>query len=1155
MLWFVVEYVAAKHKRQHLRRWTTVADAVSIVPIVVLGVSSSSLAVRLIRLLRAIRILNVFHVMKYITNQIEAQLVRIGLAVLSMTFICAAMVQLFESSDILLPEMEQRPVSHFDGLDFATTYYMVIVTITTIGYGDVVPITGLGRLTIMLLIGTAFLTIPRETNKLVALLSQQSTYVRQSYSSTAHGGHIVVTGAVGAVAGAHFGTQLSSAADTVLRATTGILPFFSEFFNDDHGHVERQAVVLGAGYPSPHLMNMLTEAKYSLGITYLDGNIMDLKDLDRAQVKQAAALFILCNKFAKDPDAEDSSTILRALAVKRYVHDLTGRDIKCCVQLIRAENKRLFFQTTQALDSSGDAVASFEANMSQRQDKNRSVYDLLHGMGEGISGSMSELQLREPPRANPAGPMPSLHQSRSFHSGSSVRERIAHVLPMGVSAMSVLQHKPRLPPKKPLTNLAVCVEEIKLNLLAKSCLAPGLATMMYNLVVSDDDEAMTESGQSKWQEQYGQGCEYEIYRVPLSTGFEGDTFADAAHTSYRAAGVLLFALEINVAEMAEPRIVLNPADMIIPSVVEFDLHGYVIATNKREADVVSIIGLKRARRLKLRAMSSREVLTSMPGDRTPLSMAAHHADDDIVGVSTGSVLSSSDDELLPSTPPATALGSEKQVTGFQTISATTFAGHTRLRQHVLLCSLGIGEFCDLRSFIDPLRADHLPVHLPIVVLQPSPPSARSEEKLKGIRGLFHLQGSPLEARDLQRAGVMDAAAVVILANAATVADEFTRAGDATLLDADTICVYRSVRALNPGVEVIAEIVNERNAIFMGAAEGATKAASTAAFAAGHVFTPAFLDMLLAQAYYNPHVVGVLDALVSGSNALQMRVWNSRMQDRIGEVRDSHLHLCPVPDEFYGRTYGELFKAMLRKQGILLLGLRRLGRSETGAGRQRALGWMKRSMSEHLDSITEPVPTSHDNVESSSRRRRISMTQSKRNLAKPLRKPLIKDQLNLGNTMPYVYTNPRGTEVLYPGDAVYLLSRDTPAQLQVLVAEQHPSLHRSSQDDGMNMYGPGPAPVDPSFARFQQTARSGPDSDRSRRASLTSLSARFRESDELIIESEESSPRHGEIVDMFQQRLQDTLDSLAATQQATLERVQQLSDEVAQLKAAQRSADT
>ncbi len=73
-------------------------------------------------------------------------------------------------------------------------------------YGDIHPITTAGRATIMLMMATALLTIPRQTNKLVALLSHQSSYARQSYHGNDETEHIIVCGALGSVGSTGIGT-------------------------------------------------------------------------------------------------------------------------------------------------------------------------------------------------------------------------------------------------------------------------------------------------------------------------------------------------------------------------------------------------------------------------------------------------------------------------------------------------------------------------------------------------------------------------------------------------------------------------------------------------------------------------------------------------------------------------------------------------------------------------------------------------------------------------------------------------------------------------------------------------------------------------------------------------------------------------------------
>lgn len=59
----------------------------------------------------------------------------------------------------------------------------------------------------------------------------------------------------------------------------------------------------------------------------------------------------------------------------------------------------------------------------------------------------------------------------------------------------------------------IIVEEIKMNLLAKSCFAPGLIAMISNLVssMSDPDEEFDDA----WLNEYVEGTGFEIYRVKI----------------------------------------------------------------------------------------------------------------------------------------------------------------------------------------------------------------------------------------------------------------------------------------------------------------------------------------------------------------------------------------------------------------------------------------------------------------------------------------------------------------------------------------------------------------------------------------------------------------------------------------------------------------
>jgi len=143
-------------------------------------------------------------------------------------------------------------------LHYLNPFYadLIAITITTVGYGDVVPVTGLGRAAVLVTLVVVFLQVPRETNRLVVLLSKQSVYGRQSYTASAGVPHVIVCGAV------------------ITKGIVGLRAFLEELFNDDHGEEERHAVILAAGHPTSEVQLLLQRPRFRSRVTYLDGNVM-----------------------------------------------------------------------------------------------------------------------------------------------------------------------------------------------------------------------------------------------------------------------------------------------------------------------------------------------------------------------------------------------------------------------------------------------------------------------------------------------------------------------------------------------------------------------------------------------------------------------------------------------------------------------------------------------------------------------------------------------------------------------------------------------------------------------------------------------------------------------------------------------------------------
>ena len=470
------------------------------------------------------------------------------------------------------------------------------------------------------------------------------------------------------------------------------------------------------------MLSLLSDPKYSFALTYLDGNVMNEKDLARASAQTAKTVFVLTNKLTRSPDEEDASTILRALSVKRYVQQKAHIDIQTCLQLILPESKKLYMSTAENASRVG-------------------------------------------------------------------------------------------------VNQIVCIDEIKMNLLAKSCLCPGTSTMLCNLISSsgyepDDDE-------EAWVKEYCEGCGYEIYRVPLSPAFEDITFLKAAQIVYDNAGCLMFALELNPAR-AESRVILNPGRFIIPNVREMDVHAFVIAEDREAADIVTNIekcgegmavsAASKKRRntqndifellqnTKMKTASQRVVplqedTEQLAGLRREREDKEANNDpsarkDPVINSDDGKVEGGGGGEedekeeradekaedtqsLFAKDRPKSSRDLSSVDTQFlkkmyhyteepRTLADCTVSSLDEIpgiTGHVIL----IGTVVNLAHFVLPMRSRHLEVVAPVVIMHPNPPSRTAWSKLANFTDVWYLRGSAYEISDLRRAKIDIASRVVIFA--------------------------------------------------------------------------------------------------------------------------------------------------------------------------------------------------------------------------------------------------------------------------------------------------------------------------------------------------------------------------------------------------------
>ncbi len=161
-LLFTVEYVvrlyAVQRPLRYARSFYGVVDLLAILPTYVSLLLPGAQALSVVRSLRLLRVFRILKLSAYLNESgqlwraLRASRRKITiflLTVLTIVVIVGAAMHLVEG-----------PASGFT--DIPTSVYWAIVTITTVGYGDVAPVTALGRLlaAMLMLLGYGIIAVP-----------------------------------------------------------------------------------------------------------------------------------------------------------------------------------------------------------------------------------------------------------------------------------------------------------------------------------------------------------------------------------------------------------------------------------------------------------------------------------------------------------------------------------------------------------------------------------------------------------------------------------------------------------------------------------------------------------------------------------------------------------------------------------------------------------------------------------------------------------------------------------------------------------------------------------------------------------------------------------------------------------------------------------
>jgi voltage-gated potassium channel Kch len=328
---YALHFAAAGDKLKFFFKFFSLVDWVTVLPLWALVVSGQVYDddlewLRALRLLRALRIIRIYRLMMFTKNLVQRRLVVVVLTVFNLLFLTAALFQIVEEST---PTLDGEPAGSVS-IRFHTAFYFVVVTLSTVGYGDEACRTEAGRVVVMCSLAVAFVLLPIQTSRLVAAFTQMPRY-HGAFKSRKR--HVVLSGAL---------------------SLPALTEFFREHFHEEARNGHAKVVVFSADEPAPGVERLLRKRFYKRCVKYLRGSPARRKDLvRRAKLPRARAILIFADKFASSA-ASAASADARALmyyaAAKQF-----EPSVRACVQVVCAESASLVVDAPGRRDDAGGA--------------------------------------------------------------------------------------------------------------------------------------------------------------------------------------------------------------------------------------------------------------------------------------------------------------------------------------------------------------------------------------------------------------------------------------------------------------------------------------------------------------------------------------------------------------------------------------------------------------------------------------------------------------------------------------------------------------------------------------------------------------------------------------------------------------------------------
>ena len=726
-----------------------------------------------LKIARILRILILFKfesILQKRTNEQVGFLFGLVLTVVSIIFISNAVLLEFENKYI-------RDSSSYEGEDdlykFHDIFYFEIVTLSTVGLGDITPQTDAGRLTIILTIIITIAFIPALPSKISNVFSLTSKYSRikyNNYSKTPK--HLVLIG--------NCGPESFEAC-------------LEELYHEDHANIDFDTVIMQKK-PDERMLKNFNKKTYFNKMHYLVGDVLSHKDLRRAKTDNCICSIILANKVTPNHKKEDFFNIMKAFSIVKYSNIIKSKiPSRVLLQLILPETKEIYYNS-----------------LLQQKENERNIQ-------------------------------------------------------------------------------IICLEEIKLQLLGKSCQCQGINTIIAMLITSKKQDVQMKDMYKfdAWMKEYLLGLENEIYCIKIKCELLFNlNFNDLVKIIYELTKFIVIGTDVIHQEL-KPFVCLNPYNYRFSP---FDHLIYLIASrqpNEEEINdlleeyleknkigvIENNIELVKIKRLKKsywanldRNFKPKEDLKDDTNNiLIDTEDNSNEIDNDLINNNQENFILSNYHTFISTIRPR--MRKESEIFDFDILD-----------KHVIIC----GMSPNIKNLILPLRTRDKMNHFPILIINKEEHIPQDIwNDIHYFPHIYYMQGDPIKNEDLKKARISKAKSVVILSNYNL---------DDSIIDAESIFIFKAIKKETNNTLIIADLISSKSIEYLSDITEQeiedTGYWLYKSFSAGEIYISSMLDTLICQAFYNPYILNIISQLMLGESAFKFPIEISNRLNQMKYLKSS-----------------------------------------------------------------------------------------------------------------------------------------------------------------------------------------------------------------------------------------------------------------------------